>query len=77
MSSQNICFLAEIRKNVNLATPYLELGPVVQSIVSLISLLVTNMLTVIAKVFSNTLIAIKATYIFFSKKYQFICHISR
>ena len=42
MSSQNICFLAEIRKNVNLATPYLELGPVVQSIVSLISLLVTN-----------------------------------
>ena len=31
-------------------------GPVVQSIVSLISLLMTNLLTIIAKVLSNTLI---------------------
>ena len=31
-------------------------GPVVQSIVSLRSLLMTNLLTVVAKVFSNTLI---------------------
>ena len=31
-------------------------GPVVQSIVSLTSLLMTNLLTVVAKVFSNTLI---------------------
>ena len=31
-------------------------GPVVQSIVSLVSLLMTNSLTVVAKVFSNTLI---------------------
>ena len=32
------------------------LGPVVQSVISLTSLLMTNSLTVVAKVFSNTLI---------------------
>ena len=31
-------------------------GPVVQSIVSLMSLLMKNLLTVVAKIFSNTLI---------------------
>ena len=33
-----------------------ELGPVVQSIVSLTRLLMTNSLIIVAKVFSNTLI---------------------
>ena len=53
-------------------------GPVVQSIVSLTSSLMTNSLTVVAKVFSNTLICFaanhvrgccctKATYIFSAK----------
>ena len=33
-----------------------DLGPAVQSIISLTSLLMTNLYTVVAKVFSNTLI---------------------
>ena len=33
-----------------------KMGPVVQSIVSLMRLLMTNLLTVVANVFSNTLI---------------------
>ena len=35
---------------------FIQKGPVVQSIVSFMSLLMTNSLTVVAKVFSNTLI---------------------
>ena len=52
-------------------------GPVVQNIVSLMSLLMTNSLTVVAKLFSNTLIFLlqnvrsfcnaKATHIFSAK----------
>ena len=56
-----------------------DLGPVVQSIVSL-----TSLFTVVAKLFLDTLILLmqkceiaKATHIFFSKKNQCICHISR
>ena len=44
-----------------------NLGLVVQNIVSLTSLLMTNSLTVVAKIFSNTLIFVfhaKATHIF-------------
>ena len=52
------------KKNVYLETALIGamtvydciLGPVVQSIVSLTSSLMTNLLTVVAKVFSNTLI---------------------
>ena len=42
-------FLSRNKKNI-------YLGPVVQSFVSLMSLLMTNLLTVVAEVFSNTLI---------------------
>ena len=52
------------------------LGPVVQSIVNLMSSLMTNSLTVVAKVFSNTSIFLlqkcelqKLLAFFFSKKY--------
>ena len=44
-------------------------GPVVQSILSLMSLLMTNLLTAVAKVFSNTLIFL--LHIFFSKNIIF------
>ena len=62
-------------------------GSVVQSIVSLASLLMTNSLTVVAKIFSDTLIFLlqkcelllqcKSYSHFSAKKYQCICHISR
>ena len=62
-------------------------GPVVQSIVSLTSSLMTNLLPVVAKVLSDALIFyckhVRSFYNakvyshFFSKKYQCICHISR
>ena len=39
-----------------LSAEIIILGPVVQSIADLTSLLMTNLLTVVAKVFSNTLI---------------------
>ena len=45
-----------IHKNGELDYSYFKkLGPVVQNIVSLTSVLMTNTLTVVAKVFSNTL----------------------
>ena len=62
MSSHNICFYGEIRKILSGYPSYLDIwldpeqGPGVQSIVSLTSSLMTNLLTVVAKVFSNTLI---------------------
>ena len=51
-----------------------SLGSVVHSIVSLTSSLMTNTLTVVAKIFSKTLIDLlqKCEYI-----YQCICYISR
>ena len=39
----------------SISRPFKYQGPVVQSIVSLTDLLLTNLLTVVAKVFSNTL----------------------
>ena len=47
------------------------LGPVVQSIIRLMSLLMTNSLTVAAKVFSNAMQ--KLLLFFFNKKYSCIC----
>ena len=61
MSTHNICFCAEIRKILSGYPSYLDIsldpeqGPIVQSIVSLTSSLMTNLLTVVAKAFSNTL----------------------
>ena len=55
-------------------------GPVVQSFDSLMSLLITNLSTVVAQVFFKyiDIFAAKiATHIFFSKNYESICHISR
>ena len=63
-----------------------DLSTVVQQIVRLTSSLMTNSLTVVAKVhvFSNTLIfllqivsAVQKLLTFSSIKYQCICHISR
>ena len=63
------------------------LGQVVHSIVNSKSSLMTSSLTIVAKVFSNTLIFLLyfccknmssfCNTHFFSKKYQSICHISR
>ena len=57
MSTHNICFCEEIRKILSRYSSYLDiwLGPVVQSIVTLTSSFMTNLLTVVAKAFSNTL----------------------
>ena len=52
---------------------HVYLGSVVKNIISLMSLLMT--LTVVAKVFPNTLIFLYSH--FFSKKYQCLCHISK
>ena len=46
MGTHNICFCGEIRKNLDILSYVVELGPVVQSIVSLTSLLVVKMFSV-------------------------------
>ena len=59
------------------------LGPVVQSIVSLMNLLVVKMLTDLVSTISNSQVFFaekmwanaKATHIFFQQKYLRICHI--
>ena len=43
-------------------TTEIDQGPIVQSIISLASLLMTNSLNVVAKVFSNTLIFLLQKY---------------
>ena len=77
MNAHKIWYCGEMRKK--------NRGPGVQSIVSLTNLLMINSLTVVAKIFSNTLIFLLQKYEkllhcksythFFSKKYQCICHI--
>ena len=51
-------------------------GPLIQSIVNLTNLLMTNSLIVVAMVFSNTLIFFCKKWVAFAK-YQSIRHISR
>ena len=54
-------YLARFFRNI-------ELDPVVQSIISLTNLLMTNPLTVVAKVFLNTLIFLQRLLTFFQQK---------
>ena len=67
MIANNIheCFYGEIKKTI---CHYL--GPVIQSIISLTSLLVVKMLTVLVSTISNTQVFLlkKATHIFSAKK---------
>ena len=72
-STHKICLSAK-SQNLLLSSDLLcYLGPIVQSIVSLTSLLMTNSLTVVGKAFSNTLIFLlqkcdaKAAHIFSAK----------
>ena len=67
MSTHNICFRGEIRKNINL-------GPVVQSFVSLTSSLRIILLTVLADSIYNFLCTAKATHIFSAKNFSIFAY---